>query len=251
MDIDSFKKLNGYEISGLWYPRVTSICKIIAKPGLESWFAKQGSLEALVEKRKKITGFGSLIHDVVERILMGEVPSFDSQIAPSITAFYDWYRGHKVRSLDIERRVVSNKYTYAGNIDVLTEINGKFGILDIKTTDRFWDDQFIQTAAYFQAHNEGNIRKADTHWVLRIDQYEECRQCGAKRRDKGGELEIKGGDMLCNHNWSNTKGVCELKEVSDHNLYLEMFLTAKKLWELVNRDYLAKIENRAMLKSLS
>lgn len=245
MDIEFFKKLNGYEIEGLWYPRVTSICKIIAKPGLERWLAKQGSPAAMAEKRRKITGFGSLVHDTLEQIMMGEDPRVDESIAPSVKAFYNWYRGRKVKALDVERRILSKEYAYAGNIDVLADIDGRFGILDIKTSDKVWDDYFIQVSAYFQAHNEGNLRKADTYWILVVDQYRECLGCGARAREKGGEMEIKGGDVFCQHAWSEVKGICQLTEVPDHNRYFEIFLTAKRLWELINRDILAQIENYA------
>lgn len=247
MDLQWFKSINGYEIEGLWYPRVTSICKVIAKPGLERWLTRQGSPEAMAEKRRKITGFGSLVHNTLEQILMGEDPKIDDSIAPSVNAFNAWYGSHKVRALDVERRIVSKKHAYAGNIDVLAEIDGKFGILDIKTADRVWDDHFIQISAYFQAHNEGGLKKAQTYWVLRVDQYEECKNCGAKRRKKGGEWEIKGfgGNSQCFHEWSAMRGVCELQEVTDHEFYLETFLTAKKLWEMINRRLLAQIENYA------
>lgn len=243
MDINWFKKLNGYEIGGLWYPRVTSICKIIAKPGLERWLAQQGSPEAMAKKRKAITGFGTLVHDTIEKILMGEDPKVDDAIAPSVRAFYNWYEGRKIKALDVERRIVSKEHSYAGNIDVLAEIEGRFGILDIKTSEKVWDDHFIQVSAYFQAHNESGLRKADTYWILIVDQYAECVNCGAKMRDKGGEREVKGGNDFCRHEWTDVKGVCELTEVNDHDFYLETFLTAKKLWELVNRDALLQIDN--------
>jgi hypothetical protein len=245
MDINFFKNLNGYEIEGLWYPRVTAIVKVIAKPGLERWLAKQGSVAAMEEKRKKITGFGHLVHDTIEKILMGEAPQVDSLILPSVEAVSRWLAAHRVRVLDVERRVVSRQHFYAGNIDVLAEIDGRFGIVDIKTGAQFWDDYFIQTSAYFQAHNEGDIKKAETHWILRVDQYQECKECGAVKRQKGGEYEIKGGYLSCPHQWSELKGVCELQEVDDHPTYIEIFLTAKKLWEMINREQLAQIENYA------
>lgn len=245
MDVNWFKKLNGYEIQGLWYPRVTAICKIIAKPGLERWLASQGSVERMEDRRKKITNFGSQVHDTVERILMGEAPAIEPAISPSIDAFSRWLQEHRVRVLDVERKVLSKQYFYAGNIDILAELDGTFGIIDVKTGAQFWDDYFIQTAAYFQAHNEGDIRKAETHWILRIDQYQECSQCGAQRREKGGEYEIKKGYRGCPHVWSQVQGTCELQQVDNHERYLEIFLTAKKLWELVNRETLLQMENYA------
>jgi hypothetical protein len=39
-----------------------------------------------------------------------------------------------VEVFDIERRVLSKEYFYAGTLDVLCAIDNNFGIFDIKTT---------------------------------------------------------------------------------------------------------------------
>jgi len=243
MDLEYFKQKYGYENGGIWYPRVTAICSIIAKPGLDKWLANQGSYNAMQEKRRKITDWGTLVDKTIKKILKGESPEINPVIRPSIDAFLNWLKGHKIELFDTDRRVISKEHFYVGTLDVLNEIDGNFGILDIKTSTGFWDEQFIQTAAYFQAYNEDALEKAKTHWIFRVDQYQECINCGAKRREKGGESEIKDDDPRCNHKWSPFKGVCELKEVDNHQTYLEMFLTAKKLWELSNRYWLNQIEN--------
>jgi len=243
MDLEFLKEKNGYEINGVWYPRVTSICSIIAKPGLEKWLANQGSFTAMQKKRRKIANFGILVHDTVEKILIGENPTIHPIILPSINAFSEWLNSHKVKILDIEQRILSKEHSYSGTLDVLSEIDGELGILDLKTSSGIWNDFFIQTAAYLQAHNEQNSKKAKTHWILRIDQYQECVLCEAKKREKGGVISIKRGENNCNHKWSEFKGVCKFKKVDDHQTYLKMFLTAKKLWELCNRDWLSQIKN--------
>jgi hypothetical protein len=53
MNLEYFKWNNGYEINGIWYPRVKSICRIIAKPALERWIANQGSFDAMEEKEER------------------------------------------------------------------------------------------------------------------------------------------------------------------------------------------------------
>jgi len=237
------KRNSGYEINGLWYPRVTSICKIIAKPGIEKWLANQGSFYAMQKKRKKITGWGTLVHEVVEKILLGRMPQIDSDICPSIDAFLEWMKKHRIDVFGVEKRVTSKKHSYSGTLDVLGEIDGKVGILDLKTSSSIWDDHFIQTAAYFEAYNEKFSKKAETSWILRIDQYQECSICGAKKREKSGEPVIKEGKKRCNHKWKKVKGVCELREASNIKRDLDTFLTAKKLWELSNRSWLSRVRN--------
>ena len=237
------KPKHGYEIDGLWYPRVTSICGIIAKPGLEKWLANQGSFSAMQQKRKKITDWGTLIHHTIEKILLGKKPKIDRSIQPSIDAFLDWFKKHQFKVQDIEKQVLSKEYGYVGTLDVSGELDGQFGVLDIKTSQAIWDEYFIQTTAYTYAYNEQAPKKAMTNWILIIDQYQECKLCGAKKREKSGNPEIKNGRKTCLHRWKAVKGECELREAVHHELYFDTFLTAKRLWEFSNRDWLTKVEN--------
>ncbi len=238
-----FKAKHGYEIDGLWYPRVTSICRIIAKPALEKWLANQKSFSAMERKRKKIIEWGILVHETLEKILLGENTTISPKIRPSVDAFLDWLQRHKVRAFEAEKRVLSKKHFYSGTLDVLAEIDGRLGILDLKTSSEIWDDYFIQTAAYFQAYNEKNSKKAKTYWILRVDQYQKCMLCGAEKRNKNGEIDIKKNNKKCNHEWSDPKGVFELREVKNKQIYITTFLNAKKVWEFANRHLLSKITN--------
>ena len=230
-------------INGFWYPRVTSICGIISKPGLENWFASHGSVYAMKKKRKEVTDWGNVIHDTIEKILLGKMPEIDSQICPSINAFLDWMKKYKIDIDGVEQRIISKEHSYSGTLDVLAKINNKTGVLDIKTSKKIWDDHFMQTAAYFQAYNERATKKVDTHWILRVDQYQKCSLCEAEKRKKGKEPEISGGKKRCQHEWSKVKGVCELKEVEDHKYFANAFLNAKKLWEFSNRSWLSQVRN--------
>lgn len=237
------KQKHGYEINGLWYPRVTSICGIIAKPGLEKWLANQGSFAAMQRKRKKVTGWGNLVHETIGKILLDKKPKIEPTIQPSIDAFLDWLNNHQLKVLDVEKQVLSKEHGYIGTLDVLGEIDGQLGVLDLKTSRAIWDEYFIQTAAYVQAHNEGTDTKAKTHWILRIDQYQECELCGARKRNKAGEADIKKDNKACRHKWGATEGTCELRGVENHKVYVNTFLTAKKLWEFSNRNWLFRVEN--------
>ncbi len=243
MQAKYLKKHYGHRVNGFWYPRVTSICNIVSKPGLENWFASQGSVYAMKKRRKELTEWGDLIHETVESILLGRMPKIDSKICPSIDAFLEWMKNHKIDVEGIEQRVISKKHYYSGTLDVLAKIDNKFGVLDIKTSKSIWDDHFMQTAAYFEAYNEKGKKKAETQWVLRIDQYQECKLCGARKRKKGKEAKIKGGKKKCEHEWTDIKGVCEIKEVKKPTYYKKAFLNAKKLWEFSNRKWLSKVRN--------
>ncbi len=243
MSANYFKKRNGYEVEGLWYPRVTSICKVIAKPGLERWLANQESFASMQRKRKRLTEWGKDVHDIIETILMGRIPKTSADVKPSVDAFLNWFRAHRIRLHGIEKRVFSKDHSYSGTLDVLAEVDGKMGILDLKTSRQIWDDYFIQTAAYFNAYNESAKKKAKTYWILKIDQFQSCKLCGAEKRVKSGEMKISKNKKSCRHKWEKPQGVCELYETGKRELYVEAFLTAKKLWEFSNRHWLSQISN--------
>lgn len=243
-NVEDFKRKYGHEEAGFWYPRVTAICEIIAKPGMEKWLADSGSYDLMKQKRRKVLDWGSAIDRAIKKIFKGESPEINPIINPSIDAFLDWLKKYKVVFVAADRKVVSKKHFYAGTTDIVAEIGGSFGILDIKTSSNFWDEHFIQTAAYCQAFNEEELKRVKTHWILRVDQYQECQKCGAKKREKAGQDDIKGSNHnSCTHDWSQFTGVCELKEAAEHETYIKMFLHAKKLWELSNRRFLSKISN--------
>src|SRR3989338_7123740 len=96
-------------------------------------------------------------------------------------------------------------------------IDGKFGIMDIKTSQGIYRDYNLQTAAYFPPLLE-NFRTLQTRWILRIDQNQKCFICGAARRTKGGREKIRapyprvnGIDYRnCNHEWGDLEGVIEM-----------------------------------------
>ena len=52
-DAEDFKAKNGYELDGTWYPRVTKILDVKAKPALEGFFREMGSFEAADEVKNK------------------------------------------------------------------------------------------------------------------------------------------------------------------------------------------------------
>ena len=62
LDADDFKQKNGYDVDGTWYPRVTKILEVKAKPALEGFFREMGSYEAADVVKNKSAEHGSLVH---------------------------------------------------------------------------------------------------------------------------------------------------------------------------------------------
>ena len=244
---EDFKDKCGYEIDGFWYPRVTKIIDIKAKPALYYFYAGVENFAA-GEKIKKLSATeGTLIHETVEKIFMGEKPEVPAGIAPSIKAFLEFIdkKNIHVDPAYIEKRLVNYEDRYAGTIDVVALIDGKLGILDIKTSQEIYRDYNLQTAAYTAALKD-ELKDLETRWILRIDQSRSCLHCGALLRSKGGRDKIKiqwGNPFMraCGHEWGEIEGRIELKEFPYWHDDYQAFLGAKKLWEWENDEWLKKV----------
>lgn len=186
---------------------------------------------------------GTLVHNTIESLLKKEPIAIPDPIKPSIEAFMDFYATHRVTPLKIEERIISKKHNYAGTIDVLAEVDGEVGVLDIKTSKAVYRDYGMQTAAYIEAFKEDPHLPSLTSWILRIDQSRTCTWCGAVMREKGGNQKITGKKINCEHNWSGVVGEYEFKHIDGFEQNIKAFLAAKSLWEWEHYDWLKQIQN--------
>ena len=246
-DINQFKADNGYEIDGTWYPRVTAIVGIKAKPALYRFYAGQKSFAAAEEMKNKSAEEGTLIHELAEAVLAGKSPTIPETWSPLMDSFHDFLNQHEIVPRSIETQIVSKKHGYAGTIDVLAEVDGRIGVLDIKTSQAIYRDYGIQTAAYVEALHETPNMPSLTRWILRLDQNKLCMNgCGAKMREKGGTEKVRTGDnwrlaRSCSHVWGAPVGEVELKELPDLEHDTRAFLASKTLWEWENYELLKQI----------
>lgn len=244
---EDFKEKCGYIIDGVWYPRVTKIVSIKSKPALYRYYGEAENFRAAQAATEQSAKEGTLIHETVESILLGQKPDIPYSIAPAINAFLNFLDSKNIQVTPelVERRVVNYFHRYAGTVDALALIGGKFGVLDIKTSQAIYRDYNLQTSAYMDALKDA-FQNLQTRWILRIDQSQTCRRCGAKRRVKGGREKIRwnGAKNICppnEHDWSETQGEIELKEFPYWQGDFEAFLGAKRLWEWENEEWLKKI----------
>lgn len=237
----SFKSLNGYEIDGVWYPRVTAIVGIKAKPALYKFYADQESFKAAESVKNISAEEGSLLHETIEGILKGEKVVIPDPIKPAIDAFLNFLSKNKVVPIRIEERLVSKNHRYAGTMDMLAELNGRLGVVDIKTSYAIYRDYNIQTSAYVEALKENPNLPDLTRWILRVDQAQACLKCPAKLRIKGGGHKIRCEKGKCDHEWAALTGEVELRELADFNNDIKAFLAAKTLWEWENEYWLRQV----------
>ena len=254
---EQFEKENGYEIDGVWFPRVTRILEIKAKPGLDRFLREVGDYTSAETIKVKSAQEGSRVHEVAERILAGGEIDVPEEIRPAMDSLSSLVRerGIIVFPEFIERRVWSERHRYAGTIDSLAMIGGKIGVLDIKTSHGFYPEFNLQTAAYVSAFQEIVVRKAlgcsfsvETRWILKINQHVECMRCSATKRVKGGHTKVRengGSGSRCGgdggHKWGPVVGDVDIREFP-YNIHSDIraFLSAKVLWEWENEYWLRK-----------
>ncbi|MBI1984897.1 MAG: hypothetical protein HYS60_02175 [Candidatus Wildermuthbacteria bacterium] len=235
MTVDFFKHRYGYEIEGAWMPRVTAVTSLLSKANM---FASQASAD-----------WGTLVHETIGSLLRGDSIQIDSRIAPSLRAFEEWKGTHGFELKDpqesIEKRVFDFEHAYAGTVDLIANVQGSRGLIDLKTSTAIRDEHSLQTAAYFSAYNQNakESLRCTMRGIVRIDQYQACLGCFAKQRQKGRKETVSGGNPACNHQWSQAKGEIEFRELPDHQEDFEAFLAAKEVWEWYYRDMLKRIAN--------
>jgi len=242
-NIEDFKEKCGYVIDGQWYPRVTKIVEIKSKPALYWFYGEAASYNAARQITEKSAEEGTLIHEITEKFLVGENPEIPAEINPAIAAFLNFLeeKNIQVDKEFVEKRIFHPEHRYAGTIDTLALIDGKFGVLDIKTSQAIYRDYNLQTSAYIEALLS-ELPSLETRWILRIDQIKTCLKCGATMRPKGGRNKIRRGRVSpcaeTEHPWSALTGKVELQEFPFWKEDFEAFLGAKKLWQWENAKWL-------------
>ncbi len=252
-----FKSLNGYDVDGIWYPRVTKILEIKSKPALENFFKEMESYARADEVKNKSAAEGTLMHETIQNLLTGTHPPrrIPAEVEPGVAAFQKFNDQRKIEFHPefVERRLWSSRHRYAGTLDALAWVDGKFGVLDIKTSTGFYPEYNLQTAAYVTALQEFDVKRRlslprdiETRWILRIDQRRMCRKCSATLREKGGRAKIRNrlAKAACRdeqHEWGEREGDVELKEFPFVHQDMKAFVAAKILWEWEHKYWLKKI----------
>lgn len=235
MTVDFFKRKYGYEIEGMWLPRVTAITSLVARGNM---FAMQSSAD-----------WGILVHETIGKLLKGEHADIDAKIIPSLDAFLHWKNEQKLEIANpqehIEKRVFDSQHFYAGTVDLVATIQGSLSVIDFKTGIAIRNEHFLQTAAYLFAYNQSMSVSLQCHArsIVRIDQYGECKGCLAKKRQKGRKETVSEGHPSCFHQWSEVKGEIEFRNLPDHKEDFEAFLSAKEVWEWYYKGMLKRIPN--------
>ena len=124
------------------------------------------------------------------------IPEFQ----PYVNAFIQFEKDYVVKVVENEKSVFSEKYQYAGTMDILGEHNGELCIIDVKTSKdgTIYPEAELQISAYWNALQEIGT-------------------------------DIQAGYVLA----LGANGKYQFKQVE---YQLEAFLACKKLWTWKNKD---------------
>jgi hypothetical protein len=230
MNDKSTKRAGMYLINNKYYPSVTQILSVIDKPALRIWFGKQvymatslnpaiSEQEALAEPTKQSTSAksrGTAVHDIVEAYEnTGKVAGLEGPFQGYARAFESWINSNDIKVIGHEQTVKSEKYHYAGTLDLLVEVNGNLTLIDVKTGKDIYPEAHLQVSAYKQALSED-----------------------------GTELQGAGILLL------QEDGTYKYEQAKDK---LKTFLACKVLWEGLNEELIAKANvelNKRLLEEL-
>ena len=184
---DEYRKKNFtvYKYNEREVPRVSQILKeCISKEFLINWAARIGSKQMYLEK-KKATEIGSIVHEMIEYYLLNnsdmdipfKIPQYYIYaIKTAYNNFKNWIRYINSLGYYIEEVVGTEIQVscplYGGTIDCIMKINGRYYIIDFKTSKSISYEYIIQTCSYMWIVNHGyclNLPHIDGIGIIRVD----------------------------------------------------------------------------------
>jgi hypothetical protein len=210
-------------------PSVTWICGFYPKGiAFYKWLADKGWDEA--EALKSAAGDkGSRVHLAIEMILNGEEFKIDTKVLDktsgemkelnleeliAVRSFCDWFAETKPEVIATETTIFSEKYGYAGTVDLICRIEDVLYVVDFKTSKQIWREHELQVSAYRMALENGENP---------IYQRNENGTQGKKVEPIGLKTAI------LQVGYARNKNGYKFTETPDQ---FDMFLTAKKIWAM-------------------
>jgi hypothetical protein len=177
------------------YPSVTYILSFIPKNKIFlDWLREKG--EDSDNIAKMAADKGKQVHKAIEKLLRGEEvnwiqgngeAAYSLEVWQMILRFQEFWQMYKPELVGSEIHVFSDRYEYAGTIDLLIKIGDELWLIDIKTNNQIAPIYNYQIAAYKQAFDECFDKKIDRRGILWL-----------KAHTRG---EDKSGKKMQGKNW--------------------------------------------------
>ena len=125
--------------------------------------AERGEIDKLYDKRDEAAESGTLAHEMVEAHINGttvDASAYSDETAgealAAFGAYLNWEKMTKLKIVEQEMPMVSERYQFGGCPDAIGEIDGELCLVDWKTSNGVYPDYLIQLAAYKQLWEENN-----------------------------------------------------------------------------------------------
>lgn len=105
--------------------------------------------------RDGLAAVGTLAHLLIQHDLQGTTPNTDDY-SPNelklanlaLERYRSWKSGRDIKAIWCERQLVSEKWRFGGTPDIYVEMDGRRGIVDIKTAKAVYEEHWAQTRGY-------------------------------------------------------------------------------------------------------
>lgn len=144
-----------YNTRGEEVPSATTLLKIINKPALVKWanylgFTRRDVSAALEESSILGTMVHSAVEAIISRMMFIFIPTekFNNkyEIYAYLNSFFNWFNKHEIEPIFQEKEFVND--LYGGTLDFYGKVDGKYTIVDFKTSKQVRLSMFIQLALY-------------------------------------------------------------------------------------------------------
>jgi hypothetical protein len=136
--------------SSKWKPSVTTVIGNALHKGIgfEMWLGNHPSYKIACEERDKAGDRGTLVHELAEKFMHGEIVESDNEeICKHLMSFEKFWLDNEVQLIDTELFMWHEDVPWAGTCDIIAKIDGKYCIIDIKTGN-YYKSHEIQLNMY-------------------------------------------------------------------------------------------------------
>lgn len=187
-----------YSRNDKFYPSVTFILSYIPKNKIFiDWIKEKGEESDIIVKAAGEKG--KQVHGTIERLLKGEEinwinkngdANYSLEVWQMLLKFKEFWQIHQPKLVHVEEHIFSDKYEYAGTIDLVLEMFGEIWIIDIKTSNQIPPVYHYQTAAYNMAWNECFDKPATRRGILWL-------KANTRKADKNGKkVQGRGWQLI-------------------------------------------------------
>lgn len=137
-----------------WMPGYTTITDIVVPKFLKNYFIRTDP-EKQAQRKRETADMGNLLHDLIEKDLTTGLADLDipDEAKPALESWGKLKADFGITAQRTELAVWSDRWGYAGTLDIVGSFDGSPAIMDIKT-GRYSRTAGWQMAAYKHAYEE-------------------------------------------------------------------------------------------------